>query len=52
MTFIAFEMHSISFFPTIYVEGEAGAVYPFTTKFQTSIPHAYKNALILMLQKA
>jgi hypothetical protein len=51
MTFMAFELYSLSFFPTLSIGGEVGAMYPFTTACQTSDPHAYKNALIIMVQK-
>ena len=52
MEFIAFELYSLIFSPEIYVGGEVGDVYPFTTTCQTSNPCACKNALSLMLQEA
>jgi hypothetical protein len=52
MPFIGFELYSLILFPTLSIVGEADAVYPFTTTFQISNPYAWKNSLILMLQKA
>jgi hypothetical protein len=43
MEFIAFEL---------FIGGEAGAMYAFTTTCQTSNPRACKNAHSLMLQEA
>jgi hypothetical protein len=51
MEFIAFELYSLRFLPKLSIGGEVGVVYPFTTTHQISNARAYKNALILMLEK-
>jgi hypothetical protein len=48
---VALELFSSSLFPSLYVGGVVGALYPSTTDHQTSNPSASMYVFILLLWK-